>query len=97
MFEGVISRLKSMTSHHARNEEPDTRLILPPGPPPLLLSNLSTHHMRGISLQAATESVGEMDRPSLLALVDSMVRAKNGLKWEVQIGKVTRVCFEFWL
>lgn len=97
MFQGVFSRLRGMTGHPRSEvaQAADTRLILPPGPPPLLLSHLSTHHLRGMAQQAATESVGEMDRPSLLALVDSMVRAKNGLKWEVQIGKVTRLCFEF--
>lgn len=52
------------------------------------MSHLSSHELRAIALQAATESVGQMDRSSLLALVHIVVRAESGVIWNVQHGKV---------
>ena len=92
MFNAVISRLKGMNGH-PRNQNDGPQLFLPSGAPPLTLSHLSTRDVRGIALQVASESAGKMERTSLLALAHSKVRDENCLKWEVQIGKVTRLFF----
>ena len=87
MLQAVMSRLKGRRGRPCIEvDEPE--VILPGSPSALSVSQLSTYHLRDVALQAAIGPVTKSDRPSLLAIAHSQVKAWNDLSWDVQTAEV---------